>query len=76
MEDHRHAAKKHSPAFASKEFNCFLSGHFRDQPSIDRSTLSEIASASASEVASQSTARYCSRSPGQEAAYLSQPQER
>jgi hypothetical protein len=49
MEDHRHAAKKHSPAFASKEFNCFLSGHFRDQPSIDRSTLSEIASASASE---------------------------
>jgi hypothetical protein len=41
--------KEHRPAFAGKECNCLLSSHFKDQPSIDRSTLSEIASASASE---------------------------
>jgi hypothetical protein len=49
MENHRHAAKEDSPAFAGQECNRFLSSHFRDQASVERSTLSEIASASASE---------------------------
>jgi hypothetical protein len=49
MENHRHAAKEDSPAFAGKECDRFLSSHFRDQAFVERSTLSEIASASASE---------------------------
>jgi hypothetical protein len=49
VECYRQAIKEHRPAFTGKECNCLLSSHFKDQPSIDRSTLSEIASASASE---------------------------
>jgi hypothetical protein len=49
MENHRHPAKQHSPAFAGKECNRLLSSHFTDQPAVERSTLSEITSASASE---------------------------
>ena len=61
MENHRHAAKEDSPAFADKECNRFLSSHFRDQASVERSTLSEIASASASErgFSTHGSLRFC-----------------
>jgi hypothetical protein len=49
MENHGQAAEEHRPAFTGEECNCLLRSHFKDQPSTDRSTLSEIASASASE---------------------------
>jgi hypothetical protein len=40
----------HSPAFAGKEYNRLLNSHFTDQSAVERSTLSEITSASASEL--------------------------